>query len=65
MKVGDLAGVSDKEMRAWIENRQGSKALRMAALCQNSNKNSYQGFFFKAAEEPRSKIQCIPSQLKR
>lgn len=40
MRAGDLVGISDKEMRAWTENRQGFKALRMAVLCQNSNKNS-------------------------
>ena len=59
-------GISDKEMRAWIENRQGLKALRMAASCQNSNKNIYQlppSLFFKAAGDSRSKILYNPSLL--
>lgn len=68
VKVGDLVGISDKEMRAWIENRHGLETLRMAALCQNSNKNSYllppSPFFFNAAVESRSKILCNPSLLK-
>lgn len=57
VRVGNLVGISDRKMRAWIENRQGLKALRMAASCQNSNKNIYQlppSLFFKAAGDSRS-----------
>lgn len=66
VRVGNLVGISDKKMRAWIENRQGLKALRMAASCQNSNKNIYQlppSLFFKAAGDSRSKILYNPSLL--